>query len=115
MMGGPGEGGMVFFGMAGSGPRQKRTSQVTQEDVVRERIVEVQRGDTTVPQLVKIGAANFDYSEVLAGLKEGDVVRFTTISRAKVVAEQMNERMRSMSGISGMTGGTSRGPGGGGR
>jgi HlyD family secretion protein len=113
--GGSGEGGMVFFGMMGSGPRQKRTSQVTQEDVVRERIVEVQRGDTTVPQLVKIGASNFDHSEVLAGLREGDVVRYATISRAKVVAEQMNERMRSMSGISGMTGGTTRGAGGGGR
>ena len=32
---------MVFFGMMGSGPRQKRTSQVTQEDVVRERDVEL--------------------------------------------------------------------------
>jgi hypothetical protein len=61
---------------------------------------------------VKVGASNFDYAEVIEGLKEGDEIQVTTISRAKLAAEQMNQRMRSNTGLSGMAGG---GGGGGGR
>jgi len=63
------------------------------------------QGVQFVPKLIKVGASNFDYAEVVDGLKEGDEIQVTTISRAKLAQEQMNERMRSMSGLGGMTGG----------
>ncbi|MBF8295083.1 MAG: HlyD protein [Bacteroidetes bacterium] len=72
---------------------------------VKERIVVVKDGDNFVPKLIKVGPSNFDYAEVLEGLKDGDEIQVTTISRAKLAAEQMNERMRSSSGLSGMSGG----------
>jgi len=91
--------------------RQRRQSQVSNVNETKERIVMVKEGEAFVPRLVKVGASNFDYAEVIEGLKEGDEIQVTTISRAKLAAEQMNERMRSNTGLSGMAGGG----GGGGR
>ena len=112
------EGGQGGFsagggGMMGGGEgaqRQRRQSQVSNVNETKERIVMVKEGEAFVPRLVKVGASNFDYAEVIEGLKEGDEIQVTTISRAKLAAEQMNERMRSNTGLSGMAGG-----GGGGR
>lgn len=96
-MGGP--------GMGDQGPRQRRQSQVSNVNEVKERVVVVRDSGQFVPKLVKVGPSNFDYAEILEGLKVGDEIQVTTISRAKVAAEQMNERMRSNSGLSGMSGG----------
>jgi HlyD family secretion protein len=118
-MSNPGQGGMPGGGMMmfGGGPggmgeqagegalRQRRQSQLSDAKEVKERIVLVKQGDQFIPRLIKIGASNFDHAEVLEGLKEGDTIQFTTISRAKIAAEQMNERMRSMQGLGGMSGG----------
>lgn len=110
----PGGGGMMMFGggpggMGGPGGegdlRRRRQPQLSNAKEVKERIVLVKQGDQFVPRLIKIGASNFDHAEVLEGLKEGDAIQFTTISRAKIAAEQMNERMRSMQGLGGMPGG----------
>lgn len=92
---GPG-GGMTFFGSPQQGRRQ-RQAQVGNVEEVRERVVMVKEGNTFVPRIVKVGASNFDYAEVVSGLEEGDEVQITTISRAKIAAEQMAERMRSSS------------------
>ena len=97
-----GGGGMIS---GGDGARQRRQSQVSNVNETKERIVMVKEGDTFVPRLVKVGASNFDYAEVLEGLKEGDEIQVTTISRAKLAAEQMNERMRSNTGLGGVAGG----------
>jgi HlyD family secretion protein len=96
-MGGP--------GMGDQGPRQRRQSQISNVNEVKERVVVVRDSGQFVPKLVKVGPSNFDYAEILEGLKVGDEIQVTTISRAKVAAEQMNERMRSNSGLSGMSGG----------
>lgn len=109
--GGGGEMGGGKMGGSDGGVRQRRQSQVSNVNETKERIVMVKEGNTFVPRLVKVGASNFDYAEVLEGLKEGDEIQVTTISRAKLAAEQMNERMRSNTGLSGMAGGG----GGGGR
>jgi len=102
-----GGGGMPMGGSGGAdgGVRQRRQSQVSDVNEVKERIVVVKDGDKFVPKMIKVGPSNFDYAEVLEGLKEGDEIQVTTISRAKLAAEQMNERMRSNSGLSGMSGG----------
>jgi len=116
-----GGGGMVMFRAEGgsegaggqSGLRVRRQSQVSNTSEVKERIVIVKQGEEFVPKLVKIGPSNFDYSEVLDGLNDGDEIQITTISRAKLAAEQMTERMRSMGGLGGMTGGRTPVPTGG--
>jgi len=110
-------GGMSMMGGGESGAggnfAGRRQSQVRTASEVKERLVMVRQGEQYVPKLIKIGASNFDFAEVMEGLKEGDELQITTISRAKLAAEQMNERMRSMSGLGGMTGG--RAPASGGR
>jgi hypothetical protein len=70
----------------------------------------VREGQSFVPRLIKIGVSNFDFAEVLEGLKEGDEIQMVTISRAKIEAEQRNERMRSTQGL-GSVGGSPRGTG----
>jgi len=110
---GGGSAGMIYGGgsegaaaMGGEGTsRPRRQSQVSNASEVKERIVMTKQGVQFVPKLIKVGASNFDYAEVVDGLKEGDEIQVTTISRAKLAQEQMNERMRSMSGLGGMTGG----------
>jgi HlyD family secretion protein len=112
----PGGGGMMIYGGGPGGTggpgeegflQQHRQSQVSNASEVKERVVMVKQGEQFVPRLIKIGASNFDYAEVLEGLKEGDEIQVMTISRAKIEAEQMNERMKSMQGIGGMPGGGS--------
>ncbi|MBI3586276.1 MAG: efflux RND transporter periplasmic adaptor subunit [Ignavibacteriales bacterium] len=118
---GQGGGGFMMFGGggdAGGGMRQRRESQVGNENEVKQRVIVVKDGDQFVPKIIKVGASNFDYSEVFDGLKEGDEIQITTVSRAKIAAEQMNDRMRSMQSMGGLGGGAARsatGTGGGGR
>ncbi len=108
----PGEGGMMVFG-DNSGTRQRRTAQVGNLDEVKERVVMVKEGDTFVARIIKVGASNFDNSEVVDGLKEGDEIQITSISRAKIASAQMTDRMRSMNSMGGLGGGGSAAGGGG--
>ncbi|MBI3787854.1 MAG: efflux RND transporter periplasmic adaptor subunit [Ignavibacteriales bacterium] len=121
--GGQNGGGFMMFGGggdAGGGIRQRRESQVGNENDVKQRVIVIKNGEQFLPKVIKVGASNFDYSEVIDGLSEGDSVQITTISRAKIAAEQMNDRMRSMQSMGGLSGGAARsatgtGGGGGGR
>jgi len=103
--GGPGgEGGGMPSGPAGNGEvRVRRTPQATAVTEVKSRVVEVKAGEEYVPRMVRVGASNFDFAEVVEGLNEGDEVRYTTLSRAKIASERMNERLRSSQGIGGMS------------
>lgn len=99
--GGGGGEGMAFGG--DGGPQAKRQAQVGNQNETKQRVVMVKEGEQFVPKLIKVGASNFDYAEVLEGLTEGDEIQITNISRAKIAAEQLAERMRnqSMGGLSG--------------
>lgn len=109
---GGGGGGMMFFGGGdAAGPRGRRASQVSNENEVRERLVMVKEGNEFVARVIKVGPSNFDHSEVLEGLKEGEELQIVTISRAKLAAEQMTERMRNMNSVGGLGGGNVRGGG----
>lgn len=99
------QGGGMF--MRGEGGR-RRASQTEQKNDVRERVIEVKVGGEFVPRLVKVGASNYDFAEILEGVKEGDEVRVTTISRAKLASEAFTERMRSMQSMGGVGGGGRR-------
>jgi HlyD family secretion protein len=58
-----------------------------------------------VPRVVRTGAANLDYTEVVSGLKEGERVAMLAVAQAAAARAQANERMRSMTGgaVPGMT------------
>lgn len=109
---GGGGGGMMMFGGGSSGPRQRRQAQVSGGDEVRNRVTMVKVGEEFVPKMVKAGPSNFDFTEVIEGLKEGDEIQITSISRAKVASQQMTDRIRSSQGVGGIGGGSM---GGGGR
>ncbi len=103
--GAPGGGMMMFGGPGGGQMRMRRQSQVNNIQEIRERIVMVKEGDKFVPKLLKVGASNFDFTEVVEGVNEGDEIQATTISRAKIASEEFNQRMRSMQGVGGIGGG----------
>jgi hypothetical protein len=106
--GGPGAGLTIGGGseVASNGSRRSRAG-----------LVFVKKGDTFEPRLVQLGAANFDYTEVVNGLKEGEQVALLAAAALQAQRQQQNDRMRSQSGVPGMTqtpaGGGAGGAGGG--
>ncbi len=67
------------------------------------------------PRLVRLGASNYDYSEVLSGLNEGDMVATLNVAALQAKRDQANDRFRSMTAVPGAPAATpARGGGGGG-
>jgi HlyD family secretion protein len=56
------------------------------------------------PRLVRLGASDYDYSEVVSGLKEGEKVATLAVQALQAKRDQQNDRFRSMTGSSGMPG-----------
>jgi len=54
-------------------------------------------------RVVRLGVANFDYTEVLGGLKEGDQVALLAAAAMQAKREEQNNRIRSMGGVPGMS------------
>lgn len=80
---------------------------------VRTALVFVQIGEEKYePRLVRLGAADYDYSEVVSGLKEGEKVASLNVAALQAKRDQANDRFRNMSG--GMPGTQTQGPRGGG-
>ena len=72
------------------------------------------------PRLVKLGVRNYDFSEVLSGLQEGEKVAMLAAAQLQQLRQQRNEQFKSMTG-GGMPGSQKQGaapaggpPGGGG-
>jgi HlyD family secretion protein len=63
------------------------------------------------PRVVMLGAANFDYTEVMSGLKEGERVALLASLALQAQRQQQNDRMRQGMGVPGLT--PNAGPGGG--
>lgn len=86
----------------------------------RTGLVFVQKADSTwEPRMVRLGVANFDYTEVLDGLKEGENVALLSAAAMQAQRQQAQNRARQMMGggnpLGGATAGAGRGgPGGGG-
>jgi HlyD family secretion protein len=88
----------------------------------RPGLVFVAEGSTYKPRVVMLGAGNYDYTEVVSGLQEGERVALLASLAVQAQREQQNERFRrGMGGIPGMQqggggqrGGGQRGGGGGG-
>ncbi len=56
------------------------------------------------PRLVRLGASDYDYSEVISGLKEGEKVATLAVQALQAKRDQQNDRFRSMTGAGGMPG-----------
>jgi HlyD family secretion protein len=65
------------------------------------------------PRVVLLGASNFDYTEVVTGLKEGERVALLTSLALQAQRQQQNDRMRQGMGVPGLTPNAGGGPGGG--
>jgi hypothetical protein len=72
------------------------------------------------PRVLQLGQGNFDYTEVLSGLKEGERVVLVSALQLQANRQAQNDRTRSQMGVPGLNpnagpgGGAGRGPGGGG-
>jgi HlyD family secretion protein len=110
---------------AGSPARLATVTDATAPDPnarpVRTRpgLVFIAEGNTYKPRAVVLGAGNYDFTEVVSGLQEGERVALLASLTVQAQREQQNERFRSrMGGIPGMQGGGGgggpRGGGGGG-
>jgi hypothetical protein len=70
---------------------------------VRPALVFVAKGTTFEPRIVMVGAGNFDYTEVVSGVEEGDQVALLTSLALQAQRQQQNDRFRQgMGGVPGM-------------
>ena len=75
-------------------------------------LVFVKKGDTFEPRLVQLGASNFDYTEVVNGLKEGEQVALLAAAGLQAQRQLQNDRMKANSGVPGMQQAPAAGAGG---
>lgn len=80
----------------------------------RAGLVFVKKGDSFEPRLVQLGASNFDYTEVVSGLKEGEQVALLAAAALQAQRQLQNDRMKASSGVPGMQQTPAGGGGGGG-
>jgi len=64
----------------------------------RQALVFVADSSGYKPRVIRIGAANLDYTEVVSGLNEGERIALLSVAAAAAQRAQTNERMRSMTG-----------------
>jgi HlyD family secretion protein len=85
----------------------------------RPSLVFVKENGSYTPRVVRLGVGNFDYTEVVGGLKEGEQVALLAAAAMQARRDEQNNRMRGMGGLPGLTppraGGAGPGGGGGGR
>ena len=79
----------------------------------RPSLVFVAENGTFAPRIVRLGVGNFDYTEVVSGLKEGESVALLAAAAMQARREEQNNRIRNMGGMPGMP--PRPGGGGGGR
>ena len=111
--GGAGGGGASFAGGNGGGGAQGAGGARR-----RTGLVFVKTGKSYEPRLVMLGESNFDYTEVLSGVKEGEEVALLAAAALQAQRQQNNERFRQVTGVPGMNqqgGGGGRGGTGGAR
>jgi len=81
---------------------------------VRPGLVFVQKGKTFEPRIVMLGSSNFDYTEVVSGVQEGEQVALLAALSLQAQRQQQNDRFRQgMGGVPGMS--QNQTPGGGGQ
>ncbi len=64
----------------------------------RTGVVFVAANGTYTPKVVRLGAANFDYTEVVSGLNEGEQVALLATAAIQAARDSSNARFRQMTG-----------------
>jgi len=64
----------------------------------RSGVVFVKEGAAFSPRVVRLGLGNFDYTEVVSGLKEGDQVALLGAAAIQASRDSSNARFRQMTG-----------------
>ena len=81
----------------------------------RSGLVFVQKADSTwEPRVVRLGVADYDYTEVLSGLQPGEQVALLSAAALQAQRQQSTDRFRAMTGGGSPLGGGSTGGGAGG-
>ena len=71
---------------------------------VRPGMVFVQKGKTFEPRIVMTGSSNFDYTEIVSGLQEGEQVALLASLSLQAQRQQQQDRLRQgMGGVPGMS------------
>ncbi len=110
--GGGGQGGGGRGGRSGGGAVPGAGAMASGRQRQRTGLVFIQKGATWEPKSVRLGVANYDYTEVIDGLAEGDKVAMLSVAALQAKRQEQNDRMKSMSG-SPLGGGAAAGGGGG--
>jgi len=114
--GGAAQGDRAFVPNQGGGPSTPVQAGEFPSRRARPSLVFVAENGTFVPRIVRLGVGNFDYTEVVSGLKEGESVALLAAAAMQARREEQNNRIRNMGGMPGISqprpGGG--GPGGGG-
>jgi HlyD family secretion protein len=75
----------------------------------------VQKADSSwEPRVVRLGTADYDYTEVLSGLEEGERVAMLSAAALQVQRQESNDRFKAMTGGGSPLGGAAPGAGAGG-
>ena len=114
----PPNGGQATNGRQG-GARPTQGGEFPTRVRTRTGVVFVVANGVYTPKVVRLGAANFDYTEVVSGLNEGDQVALLATAAIQAARDSSNARFRQMTGggMPGMQrqqGSTQGGQGGGG-
>ncbi len=110
--GGGGQGGGGRGGRTGGGAVPGAGAMASGRQRERTGLVFIQKGATWEPKSVRLGVANYDYTEVIDGLAEGDKVAMLSVAALQAKRQEQNDRMKSMTG-SPLGGGAAAGGGGG--
>ena len=101
-------------------PAASRTQSATRNSgasrtAARSGLVFVQKADGGwEPRVVRLGTSDYDYTEVLSGLEEGEQVAMLSAAALQATRQQNNDRMKAMtSGASPLGGAATPGAGGG--
>ena len=78
----------------------------------RSGLVFVAQGNTFHPKVVQLGQSNFDYTEVISGLNEGEQVALLASLAIQAQRQQQTDRARQNANPLGTNVGGGRGPGG---
>ena len=78
----------------------------------RTGLVFVRTDSTWTPRVVRLGISDYDYTEVISGLEEGEQVALLTAAILQVQRQESQDRMRQMQGGASPLGGNAGGGGG---
>ena len=98
----------------GGRPKGAAAGRSAARVATRTGLVFVQKADSTwEPRVVRLGTADYDYTEVISGLEEGERVALLSAAALQVQRQENNDRFKAMTGGGSPLGGAGAGAGGG--